>query len=567
MTLAKERKTKSAFHFTTVLRLLPLALVGLLPYHPLDEALLHSLYSLRGESDAPESLKTFTYSSSEELGRFLSQMRTTASGKCFVLLSDERLNTDPCLNLSIEDFYSADLLPSHYSKARKYLGAKAAADPTAYQPFFLGKMEHFNPEPLNSLLSSTHPALLRNEFTYVLMPSFFKAKIKIQTGVGPLSAPEIALNVVANAYEQKQLLSSSKSLQFFVCLSTALISASILYSYPIFLTMLFLLGFAAAQIALGVFVLDRLQFSMPLASSFVTLIVTYLVGMSDRLDRRERREWSLEQEAQSLEKLDEMRNNFLSLVSHDLKTPIAKMQSLLEQFSRGDFGVLSPQQQEEVQKALSTNGHLKRSILTLLLLNRVESRELKIHFQPTDLKELLETVAQTYLLQAKERKVSIHLELETLFLVDLDQELIREVVHNLIGNALKYSPAGSRVTLRCGEIDLCPELSPPQAGIWFEVQDEGPGISPEDRKKVFRKFERGSSQNAPLDQSIAGTGLGLFLTQYFVEQHHGKVLLISRTHNEKTAAGPESASYFDEKSNQTGTVMRVVLPIEPFEML
>jgi signal transduction histidine kinase len=255
-----------------------------------------------------------------------------------------------------------------------------------------------------------------------------------------------------------------------------------------------------------------------------------------------------------------MRNNVLSLISHDLKTPLARIQAMLERLGGGDFGALSPQQREAIDRILSANGHLQRTISTLLLLSRIESRDFRIRPQPTDLRELLQLAVRHHQAAASERGIGIETDFEPLFLVDMDRALIEEVLNNLIDNALKYSPAGSTVSIRCGEQDNCPELSPPQAGVWLEIQDCGPGIPPEDRARVLQKFVRGSNERTAADQSVKGTGLGLYLSAFFVEKHLGALSLTSRVEGEKISPASTAAQYFDD--GQTGTCIRVTLPVE-----
>ena len=101
-----------------------------------------------------------------------------------------------------------------------------------------------------------------------------------------------------------------------------------------------------------------------------------------------------------------------------------------------------------------------------------------------------------------------------MFSIEADTTLIQEVIHNLIENAIKYTPAGGRVTVTSQEKD---------DNVIVMVEDTGPGIHPEDQKEIWGKFTRGKNQS----MEIKGTGLGLYLVKYFVELHSGKTFLES----------------------------------------
>ncbi len=548
------------FSRTSLARILPALFVAFLPFGQFDDGLLSSLYTLRGKQ-FPTRLVTYSYSSIQELQNISNRLKESrANFKCFYFLQQEIQGLEKCQSIMIEDFYSDDLTQQNYTEMQRHLGIHTSIKSTQYLPLFYGGIGQFNVASVQEKSLDSQANQSNNPQTIAFIPSQSESKVRVLTPVGKLAAVEVGLNVLGNAIENKSMLKASHTIQVIGSLLTAVIAVFILYSYPIFMTLILILAIGASELALGALVFDRFSLQLPLAGPLCILIVTYLLGMSDRLDRRERREWRLEQESDNLKRLDEMRNNFLSLVSHDLKTPIAKMQSSLDRILRGDFGVLSTDQHSHILKIIDANGSLQRSISTLLLLSRVETRELHVQFQPCDLPKLLEDIAKAHEASASDRNIAIETDFEPMFLVNLDEALIREVANNLIDNAMKYSPSGSRIFLRCGEQGNCPELLPPQAGVWFEVQDQGPGIDLVDRKKVFQKFVRGSNENSALDQSIKGTGLGLFLTRFFVEEHNGVASLISKTKDEKIHPIDIASQYF--QAAESGTVFRVVLPIE-----
>jgi len=305
---------------------------------------------------------------------------------------------------------------------------------------------------------------------------------------------------------------------------------------------------------------DALSLQLLVAAPFISAIVTYLLGVSDRLDRRDRSEWSIEREKESLHRLDEMRNNFLSLISHDLKTPIAKIQSIVDRLILSCENLSPAERQTEFQKILAANQDLHKNISSLLLLSRIEAQEFQLKREPTALNELLESVIQDLEELMREKNIQLIREIEPQFLVDMDQALIREVATNLIGNAIKYSSENGTIIVRCGDQENDQSLLPPQSSIWFEVQDRGPGIPTAEQRRVFEKFFRGSNEYFPADQPVHGSGLGLYLSSYFVERHNGKISLYSRSAKDPISDEVAALGYF--KDAETGTVMRVALPQE-----
>jgi len=218
--------------------------------------------------------------------------------------------------------------------------------------------------------------------------------------------------------------------------------------------------------------------------------------------------------------VEELKNNFLSLISHDLKTPIAKIQAIVDR-------LLAQNPQNEFSSDLSAlrevATELNRYIKTLLQIARVESRDFRINKDAADINEVVFAVVEKLEPLAKAKKIQLSTQLEPMFLIEVDQLLIHEVILNLVENAIKYTPEGGRVVVRSQEVD---------DRVIVMVEDSGPGISADEQARVFDKFYRGESGKT----QAKGSGLGLYLVKYFVELHNGKIILESQL-NQGTRIG------------------------------
>ena len=528
---------------TSLVRLLPALLVALLPFPTFDRALLRSLYTVRGPIKPHSSTRIFLAQNPYELQKLANEITRTHSAPCWAI-GTAPLHNSSCRFVNIRDLFTEPSLRDAISLKHELL--------------FYGRLPDLYPVDAELALSkpNTHLAGAQG---FVLLDASYHPKIPILTPAGLLDQGEWLVNAALNSLEGRSLQPVSNWMRWIFPSSLTLITALITYSYPAILTLVLAVILGALAYVVSFLAFDAQGLQLPLAAAWSSLLTVILLGMGDRLDRRERREWTIERDAENLKSLDEMRNNFLSLVSHDLKTPIAKILSLLDRFSQNEFGPVNPQQRLQLEKIISTSGYLQRTISTLLLLSRIESSDFRIHRTPSDLTLMLEKAIHQHRPQATERNIQIRSDLEPLFLVDLDPALIFQVMNNLLENALKYSPGNTTVTVRCRESENCVELSPPQPGVWFEIQDEGAGIRLEDRERVLQKFARGSAESTATDQSVKGTGLGLYLAKFFVEKHGGTITLISKARAESLSQDDVAYAYFSEE--QSGTVLRVTLPL------
>lgn len=213
-----------------------------------------------------------------------------------------------------------------------------------------------------------------------------------------------------------------------------------------------------------------------------------------------------------LRELDKAKSEFLSIASHQLRTPISAIKGYLSMMIDGDFGKLPDNISDVVKNIFESAARLARLINIFLNVSRIESGRLKLEKRPMQIDELIDSVIVELINQAKQKGVTLEYKKNKkappLILADADK--LREVVLNLIDNAIKYTPKGSIVVTVKADDKL----------LNFKVTDTGIGIKKEEVGSLFRKFVRGSGV---AQVHTSGSGLGLFIAQKIIKEHDGQV--------------------------------------------
>ena len=285
---------------------------------------------------------------------------------------------------------------------------------------------------------------------------------------------------------------------------------------------LFILGLSLAAYAILAWALFAfkslwIDFSHPLLAIFIC----YYFFIPYRLIIENRKSWEYFQRNNLLTQVEELKSNFLRMMSHDLKTPLARIQGMTELALR-DSTPLSAAQHEALNAINQSSEELTEFVGSILNLGRIEGKEVKLHLRSKDVNALLTEVTQKLQYLAKQKNISLITELEPLFSVKIDEDLMRQVFFNLIENAIKYSPEGSSILVSTEEI----------AGqIVVQVADQGMGIPSDEIDNLFTKFYRSRTVR---DGSIKGSGLGLYLARYFVDLHKGHISVESEKNKGST---------------------------------
>jgi PAS domain S-box-containing protein len=210
--------------------------------------------------------------------------------------------------------------------------------------------------------------------------------------------------------------------------------------------------------------------------------------------------------------VDRMKTEFISLASHQLRTPLAAVKWRTEMLLNGDLGQVPPEQKEYIQKICESNDRMSELVGALLNISRIESGRLIIEPQPTYLEKLLVTVLDDVKTKVTEKKLNVIVDVQTgIPEINIDPKLISNVFQNLITNAIKYTPEGGKVTI---------SVYKDKDEIITKVEDSGYGIPLKEQARVFQKFFRAQNVTKVVTE---GTGLGLYLVKAIIEASNGRV--------------------------------------------
>ena len=209
--------------------------------------------------------------------------------------------------------------------------------------------------------------------------------------------------------------------------------------------------------------------------------------------------------------LDEIKSRFVSNVTHELRTPIVAMQKAVEILLDKKGAPLTDVQQNFVGIIHRNLQHLTRLVEDLLDIAKIESGKMRLKFMPARLDKLILNACESLSTWAKSKDIELEKDVDkSLPEIPMDSVRITQVLNNLIGNAIKFTPTGGKITVSSGWAD--------EASVKVSVQDTGVGIAKEDLPKLFGRFEQFGNQ-----QGVSGTGLGLCISKEIVERHGGKI--------------------------------------------
>lgn len=224
---------------------------------------------------------------------------------------------------------------------------------------------------------------------------------------------------------------------------------------------------------------------------------------------------SLAEANDKLKGLDKLKTEFLSLASHQLRSPLTAIKGYASMLSEGAFGSLDSKQDEAVKRIYTSAQGLTNIVEDLLNVSKIEQGGMKYEFAPTSLSTVVTTLYNEMKVPAESKSLDFSLEMDNhdQFIVSADATKIKQVFLNLVDNSIKYTPKGFvKISLKREE-----------GNIIFSVLDNGMGISPETKAKLFEKFSRGEGGKT----NTGGSGLGLYLAQQIARAHKGDVTIES----------------------------------------
>ncbi|HXF91035.1 MAG TPA: GAF domain-containing sensor histidine kinase, partial [Candidatus Nitrosotenuis sp.] len=214
---------------------------------------------------------------------------------------------------------------------------------------------------------------------------------------------------------------------------------------------------------------------------------------------------------EKLKELDKLKDEFVSLASHELRTPMTVIKSYLWLLIQGKTGELNDKQKEYLNRTYDSTIRLINMVNDMLNISRIESGRFTIEPKLSDIKDLIEEVIAEMSPRATEQGLTLSFATPQIPLPQIyfDKDRIKQVLINLIGNSLKFTPQG-------GSITLTVEIN--EGFLTVHVKDTGSGIRAEDMEKLFKKFNM-LGGNYLTKQAGQGTGLGLYLSKSLIELH------------------------------------------------
>jgi signal transduction histidine kinase len=213
-----------------------------------------------------------------------------------------------------------------------------------------------------------------------------------------------------------------------------------------------------------------------------------------------------------LRKMDKVKSEFISIASHQLRTPLTSIKGFASLLLEGSYGKLSSEKKDVLKKIYTSNERLIALVENLLNISRIEQGRMEYDFQKADLKSSVRDVVREMKFQAKKKKLILKFKnlSKKIPLIKIDRDKITEAVETLIDNSIKYTEKGS----------ITVSLEKKGKFVRIAISDTGIGINPNEILKLFEKFSRGKDVHK---FHTEGNGLGLFIARKLVEAHGGRV--------------------------------------------
>ena len=219
-----------------------------------------------------------------------------------------------------------------------------------------------------------------------------------------------------------------------------------------------------------------------------------------------------------IKEVDQMKDEFISIASHELRTPVTGIRGYVSMILEGTFGKVSGKMEESLKMVEGAATRLASLVEDLLNVSRIEQGRLAIEASPQDAGQIIKNIMAELSIQAKQKNLELKYQphAEKLPLLNIDDERFKQVLINLIGNAIKYTEKG-QVEVTTAEKNNGKTLE-------IKIKDTGIGMSAADRERLFQKFYRVQTEKT---KNITGTGLGLWITKQIIELMKGTIMIDS----------------------------------------
>ncbi|HLD20446.1 MAG TPA: ATP-binding protein [Patescibacteria group bacterium] len=231
--------------------------------------------------------------------------------------------------------------------------------------------------------------------------------------------------------------------------------------------------------------------------------------------------------------VDQMKSEFVSVASHQLRTPLAAIKWSLQMLKNGDLGKMTNEQLEFITKCFDSNERMIKLVNDLLNVSRIEEGLFQYTFETTDAKNFIQLLLNENAIMAQQKNIILeqYNDIPQNTLIKIDADKLRMAIQNILDNAYKYTPAGGRVIVKT---NITPDA------LEVKLSDTGVGIPDANKDKIFSKFFRASNV---VKMQTEGSGLGLFIVKSIVERHHGAI------------------NFYSEEGH--GTTFTITIPLHP----
>ena len=217
------------------------------------------------------------------------------------------------------------------------------------------------------------------------------------------------------------------------------------------------------------------------------------------------------QTAEKLREVEQLKSEFLASMSHELRTPLNSIIGFADVLLEGLDGQLNERMEQDVRLIRDSGDHLRSLIGDILDMSKIEAGKMELRYEEIDLGQMAQDIVATAAHMAEEKGLHLHLNLaEDLFNIYADRTRLRQIMWNIMGNAIKFTPKGS-VTLT---------MQTQEDHVLISVRDTGIGIMPENLPIVFEQFRQ---VDGSLNRAAEGTGLGMPITKKLIELHGGEI--------------------------------------------
>ncbi|MBN2029268.1 hybrid sensor histidine kinase/response regulator [bacterium] len=256
---------------------------------------------------------------------------------------------------------------------------------------------------------------------------------------------------------------------------------------------------------------------MRLLSVFIIVLFTLyyqtLINERKKMEEQFKKEHNiLNEHVEKLKEVDQMKSDFISVVSHEFRTPIAVMREGVSLYLDGLVGEVNDQQRELFTDIFRSINRLERMVTDLLDVSKIEAGKVKLRRGSVDMCNIVRTISKQFEPQIKEKDIQLIAELPTTELkIFADGDKVTQIFTNLISNAIRFTSKGGKIIIKVEDLDEIIQCS---------VSDTGVGISKQNLSKLFSKFEQFGKPEGKGDK---GTGLGLAIAKGLVEKHGGTI--------------------------------------------